>query len=326
MKIKTLLIFINVVFAVQLNGTPLDSIQEFLSFENPEYIGYRIALTDLSVTTSKNDMLKIEFTPINTGRKDLLFGKNITPPPSLVVIFDESIYKSSLTPYAEEIRAAIQDHDFHISSGKIYKKISIKLPIKAQDKDQKDERVTDILENPRLAKPIDKNKEPENFTKKGVNSDDFENTLAASSFNYTHQDYDENACADLVFESIKVIKKSKSKVTIEYTIVNLGEGPATIINSRKNEEKNMALKAHFSSRDKLTKGSLTFGGDFVQKGLDHSKGKLYPGQKYTGTIKLNIQKMTKFTPYIILELDPYLSVFECDKKNNKVGVKVGEGI
>ncbi|MFT5383288.1 MAG: hypothetical protein ACI8X3_000436 [Saprospiraceae bacterium] len=328
MKINVLLTFVVLFSTIHLYGNQIDSIQGIIPFENPDYIGYRIELIELS-STAKNDFIKIDFTAINTGRQDLLFGKNITPPPSLVVNFDESLYSLGLLDYAGDIRDAIIKEGFHITAGKIDKSISVKIRVKTELKlqDADNSIATDLLENPRFTKS--EVNETEIFTAKEAVIDDFEKGLVAP----TSEDigagekpaFDENACSDLVFESIKVIKKSKNKVTLEYTIINLGQGPARMVNSRKEENKNMALQAHMSSINKLTKGSLLFGGSFVENGLDKSDGKLYPGEKYTSTLKLDIQKMTKFTPYIILELDPYLSVYECDKKNNWRSVKVGKG-
>ena len=337
MKIKTLLIFASFFLTTQVIANPVDSIQEFFPFENPEYIGYRIALADLS-SNSKNGFLHIVLTPINTGRQDLLFGKKITPPPSLVVNFDDSLETLGLTLYADDMRAAVMNLDFQVAAGKISQPVSFKIPLKTDEElTRKEEPMeTEVLENPRMAKS--QIKEQETIIEKEAVVDDFEKALTSSSqrnnLKTTPEEkgsgsstqYDENACSDLVFESIKIVKKTRSKVILEYTIINQGQGPATMIKNRKDENKNMALQAHFSSGNKLTKGSLNIGGSFVEKGLNQSNGKLYPGEKYTNTIKFDIQKMTKFTPYIILEMDPYLSVYECDKKNNKMAVKVGEGM
>ena len=324
MKINILLICLIACSQWSL-ANPQDSIQEIFLPENPEYIGYRVALTDMTVQPSKkNGYIKVDFTAINTGRKDLLFSDELAPPPHLVVNFDESIQTSGLTSYVNEIREAIARSDFHLTPGKIGKRKSFVLAVKASATPEpvEEEVVIENLENPRLAKPATKEPEEEMLTAKTVPlEDDFENSLQAAEI----RQYDENACSDLVFESIQVIKKTKKKVTLQYTIVNQGAGPAKLINNRKDAKSNMALQAYMSSMDRVTKSSLTIDGDFVNKGLSDSNGRLFPGERYTGTIKLNIQKMTKFTPYLILELDPYLAVYECDKKNNKFAVKVGEG-
>lgn len=320
MKINILQMLCIVFISVSAFASPQDSIQEDVLIDNPPYIGYRIAITNLSVNSTKNKgFLNVEFTAINTGRKDLLFGKKTTPPPNLVVSFDESLARVQLSNYVEDIKEAVSKSNFHIVAGKIAKRKTIKIPVKQMNlpKQTKEEVVADALENPRLEKA----KEKTEFTAKAAPVDDFENSLISDA----SRQYDENACSDLRFESIKIIKKSKNKVTLEYTIVNDGSGPAKLIKDRKKEKQNMALQAYMSSRDRVTKSSFSFDGDFINKGLKDSNGRLFPGEKYTGTIKLGIQKMTKFTPYVILELDPYLSVNECDKKNNKFAVKVGAG-
>jgi len=327
MKIKILLILCISFFSTVSNADPLDSIQEVTLLDNPKYIGYRIALANISISSTKtNDELKIEYTAINTGRQDLLFGKKIAPPPQLVVHFDESLQNNNLGIYAADIRAALMHQDFHIAAGEISQRNSIKITTTntPQAIDAATEAIveeTSIIENPRLEKPISETKEKETLTAKSVPVDDFENSLAGAA----HRQYDKDACSDLIFESITIVKKSKNKVTLKYTIYNQGEGPATLITNRKKTKQNMALQAYMSSKDQVTKSSFSFDGDFIGKGLEKSNGRLYPGERYTNTIKLNIQKMTTFTPYIILELDPYLAVYECDKKNNKFAVKVGEG-
>lgn len=327
MKINFLLIFSITLFSINLNANRLDSIQEVFPYENPEYIGYRLALTNIKVTPSKDEhFLNIEYIGVNTGRKDLLFEETSAPPPSLVVTYDQTLRDNNLVPFAKEIRdEIIMKSNFFVAAGKLTETQTIQLNISGSANKVIANQKTEVenLDNPRYT---DKTIKEEKLTAKAVPLDDFENSLMSSSSKSLALKYDENACSDLIFESIKVIKKSKSKVTLKYTIINQGLGPATLINNRKKEEHNMALSAYMSSRDKVTKSSFSFDGDFIGKGLDKTNGKLYPGESYTNTIKLNIQKMTKFTPYIILELDPYLSVRECDKKNNKLGVKVGEGV
>ena len=77
-----------------------------------------------------------------------------------------------------------------------------------------------------------------------------------------------------------------------------------------------------SSSEKLTRGSIPIGGTFVKNGKQIPDGKLYPGKSLTDEVKLDIQNMTRFTPIIILELDPYLSVQECNETNNINHIKV----
>lgn len=327
MKINFLLLII-FVFSINLTfANSLDSIQETVPFDNPEYIGYRLAVTDLKVSPQKKGtVLVIEYTAINTGREDLLFGKNITLPPSLVFNFDQSIHSAGLWRYGDEIKDAIIKSNLSVTRGKLLKKQSISIPAKTEDFSSvpKGQEEIAVLENPRLVRSGENELKADVLVAKEGQEmepviDDFEASLNS------RPQFDENACSDLEIVSIKILKKSKKKVTLEYTITNKGEGPANLIVDRKKEVKNMALQAHFSTGEQLTRGSFTFDGSFLNKGLEKSNGRLYPGESFTSTIKLNTQKMTSFTPYIILELDPYLAVKECDRKNNKGAIKVGEG-
>lgn len=325
MKINILLVLCIPFMSLASFASSLDSIQELLPVDSPKYIGYRLAITEITLEPKKNNtQFKINCTIINTGRKDLLFGKTIAPPPQLVINFDESLYSNHLSNQVNKIREALNKSDFHIKAGAISKKQSFILnaPKPASIEESPVIAIVDDIEDPRWKSKASSDDTSEKLTAKSPPVDDFESSLHVSK----RAQFDENACSDLIFESIQIIKESKRKVTLEYTIINQGQGPAYLIKNRNQENKNMALQAYMSSGDKLTKSSVSFDGDFIGKGLEDSNGKLYPGERYTNTIKLNIQKMTKFTPYIILELDPYLSIYECDKKNNKLGVKVKEGV
>lgn len=313
MKFKIILLFFFVLFGSLAIANDQGSFQDTVPFDNPDYIGYRMAIADLSVTPLKNGKsLKVNYKIINTGRKDLLFGKKITSPPSLVINFDHTLLSSGLIDFAQEIRDAILQSEFNISAGKISDTRNIKIPVSSG----KQIKMPDTEE-------IERTEEVQ--TSIAISTSDTNKKVIEPVGSSSERSVDENACSDLSIESIKIVRKSKKSVTLEYTIINNGVGPAQLINNPKKEKLNMALKAHLSTKNQLTKGSLPFGGTYLKNGLANSKGKLYPGEKFTSTIKLSTQKMTDFTPYIVLELDPYMAVHECDKKNNKGAIKVGKG-
>lgn len=329
MKIVNLLFLLLFCLPVSLLANIPDSIFDKAPFENPDYIGYRMAVTNMTFKSESNgSKLNISYKIINTGRQDLLFGKKMSAPPYLVVNFDHTLAESGLYEYAEDIKNAILDTDFIIKRGEISRNMQVNVATSSNKRIVKP--TEEIVELPDYMKQSGSENDPMVIggapanTKKESLAEEFGSDIEQLT-SKGMPDVDEEACSDLAIESIRVVKKSKKQVTLEYTIINTGPGPAKIINSQKKEEKNMALKAHFSTKEKMTKGSLTFGGGFIEGGLESRDGKLYPGEKYKGTLELNIQKMTDFTPYIILELDPYLSVSECDKTNNKGAIKVGEG-
>ena len=126
-------------------------------------------------------------------------------------------------------------------------------------------------------------------------------------------------CPDLVLNSINIVKKSKNWVTLEYTLTNVGKGPAYLAKDKNGQ--GIALRAFLSSSEKISRGALPLGGGFVE--YDKKGQGLYPNSSYTGNLKLDIRKMTRFTPFVIINFDPFNVIQECDKTNNYGNVKVG---
>lgn len=135
---------------------------------------------------------------------------------------------------------------------------------------------------------------------------------------------EEDICADLVMESVRIIKQSKNSVTLEYVVANYGNGSAALFGESKKDDDNVAIKAHLSKSRKLTRGSIPLKGSFISKGVKNKSGMLLPKQRVTNTMKLDVSKMTKFTPVLILSLDGFQDVQECDEMNNIVFINLIE--
>lgn len=134
----------------------------------------------------------------------------------------------------------------------------------------------------------------------------------------------EDICADLVMESVKIIKQSDKSVTLEYVVANYGNGSAALFGKSKKEDDNVAIKAHLSKSRKLTRGSLPLKGAYISKGVKNKSGMLLPKERVTNTMKIDVSKMTKFTPVLILSLDGFQDVEECDEFNNVVYINLIE--
>ncbi|MEL6922923.1 MAG: hypothetical protein AAFO94_02670, partial [Bacteroidota bacterium] len=132
-------------------------------------------------------------------------------------------------------------------------------------------------------------------------------------------------CSDLVISDIKILKQNKSQAVIEFTLTNYGEAAAKIASQSNDTGQIFAIKAFLSRSGQLSRGSLPVGGTFVNKVPNRKDGKLRPNASYTGTIKVDIRKKTRFTPNIVLSIDPYLSLLECDRSNNTNFVNLEKG-
>ena len=183
------------------------------------------------------------------------------------------------------------------------------------------EKVTDV-EVTEVADEEKELKETEVSKSEKVEESAKEESLFSFNTNSDEEEeyFDASNCADLVVQDIKILKNSKRSVTLEYTITNQGAGPAHLYGKGRILEDNLALRAHMSSSEKISKGAILITGDFLPNAPGSKP--LNPDESVTATIKLEKFKMTKFTPYIILELDTFQNIIECDETNNRKAIKV----
>ncbi len=122
-------------------------------------------------------------------------------------------------------------------------------------------------------------------------------------------------CFDLLVENLTVEKNTRKYTILSFDLINNGAGSFTF--NRKNpKQENLSIKAFFASIPRLTRGSLIAGGEHFDKLFKEKKFTLGFGEHIKGTIKIPLEKMTKFTRVIILEVDPFSAIHECDKVNN----------
>lgn len=140
---------------------------------------------------------------------------------------------------------------------------------------------------------------------------DISESISASKNSYAEKE----VCPDLYIDTIFVVKRNNKWLEIEYILNNSGKGPAHLLGASSSDEDNLAVRAFLSSTDKLTRGSLPIGGGFIYN--SPNDGLLEVNGTYRGKLKLDIKKLTRFTPYLILSVDPFNAITECDKTNNK---------
>ncbi len=138
-------------------------------------------------------------------------------------------------------------------------------------------------------------------------------TISEEPTNDELENLEKNKCSDLMIQNLEIVKQTKKTATIRYTIVNNGEGRAQLSKQSKNEQ-NLAVRAFLSSSNKLSRGAITLGGEILK--LSDDQQQLKSGEQYIGIIKLPLYKLTKFTPYVVLQVDPYQQLIECDETNN----------
>jgi hypothetical protein len=72
----------------------------------------------------------------------------------------------------------------------------------------------------------------------------------------------------------------------------------------------------------MTRGAILAETTWLQNGIESFDGILRPGRLLVGTVVVPLEKRTRLTPNLILELDPFLSVDDCDRTNNTIPVLI----
>jgi len=123
-------------------------------------------------------------------------------------------------------------------------------------------------------------------------------------------------CPDLIIEGMEVIKVKSNKATVKFLVKNIGKGPARIYAKGNKEDDPVGVRAYISGSDRITKGSINIGGFFMEGGLDETKGYLNANESFEMEVVLDIKKKTRYMPNIVLSLDAFLKLRECDRTNN----------
>jgi len=141
-------------------------------------------------------------------------------------------------------------------------------------------------------------------------------SLPAEEFVAKGQDLGIDACPDLRIDTFFVSKRTKKYAEISFKIVNVGDAPAAMFGETKAVEDNVAIRAYASGTAKLSRGDLIMGGAYIESGLKDKNGLLQPQESFAGAFRVDIRKKTRHMPYIIISIDDYQNLWECDEGNN----------
>lgn len=126
----------------------------------------------------------------------------------------------------------------------------------------------------------------------------------------------DGACPNLVFDTAYMAQYTDNAILVRFLIRNVGNTPAHLLGGTSNDEDNLAVNVYFVSGAKLTRGAILADGIFIRKGRETLDGVLQPGQILEGELEINLANRSRFTPNLVLELDPFQTVADCDRTNN----------
>lgn len=257
-----------------------------------KYQGYRLYLTQIKVEKETSNWVRIKFTAINTGEKEVDFGKKGREH-WVQVLFDDSIRSSKLGGFRDNIRQGLYNIDFKLDPGKIVTEQELKFSkILEWSQPQKDEIESEVIVlTPKVA----------------------DEPVAAEEIIA-----DQENCADLIFSDFKIVETKKKHVVIEYSVKNIGKGPAPLKKKENGKENLIGLRVFLSGAPVVSRASKELGADVLR--VPYYQKALYPGDKITQQTEVQTKGKTNFLKYLVMQIDSYRLMRECDRRNNESSV------
>ncbi len=125
----------------------------------------------------------------------------------------------------------------------------------------------------------------------------------------------DNLCADLIVSNLKIVTRKKKYAIIQCTILNQGDGYANLLGKSDAESDDLKIRAFISGTEKLSRGDFKIG-VFPIESYEISTTNISPNGQLTLQVKVPTEKITRYTRFIILQLDAFLTMKECDNTNN----------
>jgi hypothetical protein len=124
------------------------------------------------------------------------------------------------------------------------------------------------------------------------------------------------ACPDLEIDTVYLVKYTNKSMVLHYVVRNVGTAAAQVLGNGADKKDRMSLHVYFVSGVRMTRGAIFAGSAQVQDGPEIPNGWLGPGQLLQGEMEISLKNRTRFSPNLVLEIDPFQTIPECRRVNN----------
>jgi hypothetical protein len=322
---------------------------------NHNYTGQRLSIFGLKITDQSEKSFSIQYQIVNTGRESVALGKGKGMFQTLVVEFDSVNVPDFLHDRLAEIVETLVQEKLNLEPGVATKNQTLKVIKNKQKKLDFGEKEKVVIEpkkdKVKKEKPKSEPEKPKKETKfeeieakvvnlnpkpksQPSNPEKVETPVKkeqpvrippteskVASIDKTFENEVKGKCADLVFDTVYVVKQRKNSMILHFVLQNQGDATAKLLGTTDAKEDNIAVNVYMTSGLKLTRGSFLADGVFI-KDKETENGLLMPGKRLHGELEINTENRTRFTPNLVFELDPFQTVQDCDKTNNTKGILV----
>jgi urease beta subunit len=296
--------------------TPVPTDQEVIKFNDVAYDGMRLYIGPVSTNSSRSEL---KFTISNTGRRDIRLGSGFD---DIVINLDPSFNQIGSQSEVKKIVDQMMGKKKLITTGTVLTGQIMDLESAPAAEVSKPAKQPSSKPKASTNKKKPSRPEPEKIDM--GNGTTVLETPEKEGDNKRSKFLDPNDCPDLMIKDIEIIKVNKYMIAIEYTVKNQGTGTAELHGSKSAVDDNMFLKAYLSATPKFSRSATTIGETAVRKEMGTKDGTLDRTREFKGKMYMNVRGRTNLTPYLILTLDPYQTVRECNERNNRSYIKIEE--
>jgi hypothetical protein len=127
---------------------------------------------------------------------------------------------------------------------------------------------------------------------------------------------------DFVIDTSFILKKDKKNVKVKVRIKNIGNEQAQLLGQTPDIQDNVIIKSYFSAFPKYTNGSIFARGIYIDDEAKFIHNSFSPSQTLDLEFEIPLKNKSKFTPFIVLEINGNATVEECSVDNNFYFIKI----
>jgi hypothetical protein len=129
-------------------------------------------------------------------------------------------------------------------------------------------------------------------------------------------------CVNFIIDSIWMVKQKSKTATIAFSIKNIGNQAVRLWGETPESSDNLAVKAFLCSFDHYVNSAHFIRGLYIQDEANAIGGILEPSQSIKAMMEINLKDKTKFTPYILLEINALQNIEECETGDNFKAIRL----
>lgn len=280
---------------------------------------YILEISNLHIIETKKNNVLVSFDVFNAGEEDIDLPYQ-TKPEDIEIKYDVPSSSATLKGYQFLINEKLAKEDLHLAVGAAKADMRYKLPLQKKEVYRESPIVeTKILTIDTLSQKIE---EQYVDIDKWITADTtllfFEDltimdTIFAKS-NVTPSPAIP-ACIDLIIDSIWIVQQSKKTVTLRFSIRNIGNKDCEVWGDTPILADNLSIKAYLSSQPYYVNSAYMLRGLFISDEANEAHGILQSQHKITAEMELSLKAKSKFTPYILLEINALHNIEECNSSN-----------